>query len=340
MTKPDLIDNASWADDAFVRRSLPHRADDTHKWKVGGLLVIAGSPAYTGAAWLASRAAGRAGAGIVYLATPRSVIQTIAGNLPEVAHVVLPETDASGSLKIVTERLQPLIEKCKAVVVGPGLGQDETADILLRGLFGIGEHRSRAARQIGFGPRREDAAAQERSEGLLFSSELPILVDADGLNWLAEQENWHHQVPEWRLMLTPHIGEMSRLTGMSPDDILADQQGVARRWSQTWKQTVVLKGGYTVVAGRDGVMVADQASAALATAGSGDVFSGVIGALLAQGLTPVDAAGVAIAVGPRAASLCADRFGIPGVISTDLPDAIAATMAWMAPGNGEQGNET
>src|SRR5690606_1962412 len=116
------------------RSVVPHRAVGTHKWDVGGTVVIAGSPAFTGAAYLACRAAGRAGAGIVYLASGRSVISMLTGAMPEVAHILLPETDAAGAARRAVERLQPFLEKAKSVVVGPGLGDDEATDHLLSGI--------------------------------------------------------------------------------------------------------------------------------------------------------------------------------------------------------------
>jgi ADP-dependent NAD(P)H-hydrate dehydratase / NAD(P)H-hydrate epimerase len=328
LPRPTLSGNARWADDTYARSVVPQREVGTHKWEVGGVVVIAGSPSFTGAAYLACRTAGRAGAGIVYLASGRSVISALAGAMPEVAHVVLPETDAPGAARRAIERLEPVLEKAKAVVIGPGLGDDDTTAHLLSALFGFGNIVARQASHIGFGapvPESENAGGGSLSP--LFAQEhLRIVVDADGLNWLATQESWWEHVPEGRLVLTPHPGEMARLTGRDAEDIAADPQGIAREYADIWKQTVVIKSGYAAVASGQEVIVADDAPASLATAGSGDVLAGTIGAYLAQGLAPIDSAGLAFFVGTRAARTLEAIYGEGGVIATDLPDLIATEL--------------
>lgn len=327
-SRPKLTGSARWADEAYARDIVPHRSVGTHKWDVGGVVVIAGSPALTGAAYLASRAAGRSGAGIVYLASGRSVITTLAGAMPEVAHVILPETDAPGSARRAIERLEPYLEKARSVVIGPGLGDDETTGHLLSGLFGIGERIARQAAHIGFGPPSAATGGPEaeNTSPLFTNEQLQIVIDADALNWLARQENWWDHVPAQRLVLTPHPGEMARLTGRDADEIAADPQAIAREFGKKWKQTVVIKSGYAAVSDGSDVVVADDAPVSLATAGTGDVLAGVIGAYLAQGLPPVDAAGLAFFTGTRAARTLEAIYGEPGVIATDLPDVIATEL--------------
>lgn len=328
LSRPDLSASARWADEAYARLVVPHREVGTHKWEVGGVIVIAGSPSFTGAAFLASRAAGRAGAGIVYLASGRGVISMLTGAMPEVAHIVLPETDDSAAARRAVERMEPYLDKARSVIIGPGLGDDEATDHLLTALFGFGGHMSRVASHIGFGAASGAAdGAEGRAEPPLFSRDhLKIVVDADGLNWLAKQDRWWNLVPEGRLVLTPHPGEMARLTGREPADIVADPQGVAAEFATTWKQAVVIKSGYSAASDGTMTIVADDAPTSLATAGTGDVFAGTIGAYLAQGLTPLNAAGLALFTGSRAARTAESIFGELGVIATDLPDVIATEL--------------
>jgi NAD(P)H-hydrate epimerase len=291
------------------------------------VLAIAGSPAYSGAAWLTCRAAGRSGAGIVRLATGHSVIGRLAGTLVEVGLVALPETDALGAARRAVERLEPSLAKVKAVVLGPGLDDDETTDHLLSGLFAFGDKASRMSGRMGFGAGDTGEEAGAGTESPLFANDqYRILVDADGLNWLSRQEGWWERVPAGRLLLTPHVGEMARLTGLDAEAIVEDTQAVAQEFARKWNQVVVIKSGYSVVSDGKDMLVAEDAPVSLATAGSGDVLAGMMGAFLAQGLAPVDAAGLAFYVGAQAARTAEAIFGELGVIATDLPDVIASEL--------------
>lgn len=324
MTTNDIVT----IDDTRVISALPTRTDDSHKWSVGGVIVVAGSPAYPGAAILASRAAGRAGAGIVVLATSRTVIGAAASAIPEVAYIPLPETESTSGARRALELIEAQVERAHTVVIGPGLSTDNASESLLGTLLGVGAKSQPARRGIGFGVARDGQVehAAAAIQGLLSHDDLKIVLDADALNWLAKQENWWTAVPAQRLVLTPHPGEMSRLLDRPVDDITRDPAGVTREAAAKWNQVVVLKGGHAVVSDGTTTLIADAASAALATAGSGDVLSGTIGALVAQTGSLLDAAIIAIHVGPRAAARVASRFGIQGVIATDLPDAIAEEM--------------
>ena len=333
--KPVLSENQSFATAGAAKALLPKRDFGAHKWGVGGLIVVAGSPSYTGAAILCTRAAGRAGAGIVLLASGRGVIGATASAIPEVAHIPLPETDAPGAARRAMEQVEEHLEKAKAVLIGPGLGRDDAAKELLSVLFALGNTREAERRNIGFGFATRAAATQAEesnaSTSALFQrDDLTVVVDADALNWLSEQSGWWTSVPEGRLVLTPHVGEFARLTGKSTDEVIADPLGELESAAKTWKQTVVLKYGYSAASNGTRTVVADDAPLSLATAGSGDVLAGTIAALVAQGLSGLDAATVALHVGPAAARAVEERFGTLGLIATDLPDAIAAQMATLA----------
>lgn len=307
--------------DELLRSLLPNRREGTHKWEVGGTLVIAGSPGYPGAAWLASRSAGRNGAGVVYLATPRSVIGTMASAMPEVAFVPLPETESMSSARRAVDRLEDVLGKVRSVVIGPGLGNDESTACLLGALFGLGEDAGMARGAFGFRNVEWEPDSQPRS--IFDLTDAQIVMDADALNWLAKQSAWWEHVPAHRLVLTPHPGEAHRLTGIDPTEITADPAEFSAHWAREWQQTVVLKSGFTAASNGEQTVQSDLAPTALATAGSGDCFAGAIGAYLAQGCAPVDAATLAIGIGSRAAARLESTWGAAGVLASDLPDMMA-----------------
>jgi NAD(P)H-hydrate epimerase len=305
-------------------RALPRRAAGAHKWGVGGLLVVAGAPGYVGAAALCAMAAGRAGAGIVNLAVNRSLVASIAPVVPEAGFTILPEGDLGSSGKRILDALAAKAEKCAAFVVGPGLGDDDYARDLVGALLGISDRISGAS--LGFGVRRPDTSDTARQMSLL-SYDKPILVDADGLNALSRIDEWWTRIPEQRLVLTPHIGEFTRLMEVPADEVLADpgQAGIAA--ARKFRQTVLLKGHPTMVTDGNSLVRAVDTPSSLATAGSGDVLAGTIGALLAQGCSAMDAANLGVYVGIRAARRIETELGTLGVIASDLPRAIAVELA-------------
>ncbi len=240
---------------------LPPRPQDGHKGTFGKVLIAAGSDRYRGAPVLAAKGAFRAGAGLVALATPEVVRSTAVVALPEATY---PQVTAERVLTAqdATE-LWPTLPSYDALLVGPGLG--ETA--------------------VG-------GTAVDFLSTLLNAPYLPSLVlDADGLNGLAQLPDWPRLLPA-NTILTPHPAEMARLMDIPLADLLArDRVEVAQTQAQAWGQIVLLKGAYTVVAGPDGrVTILPFANPALAVGGSGDVLSGIIVALLGQGVRPYEAA--------------------------------------------------
>jgi len=304
---------------------LPRRQAGAHKWGVGGVVVVAGSPGYAGAALLCSMAAGRAGAGIVILAAPRSVGGVVVSAAPDVVTVPLPEGEGAAGKKAL-EKLEDRIGRSMALVVGPGLGEDEVSGELLSTLFG----KSGGKARIGFGfgvPSASPAQAEPgAAAGLLARSGKPLVIDADALNWLAGQENWQALIPERSAVLTPHPGEMARLLGDGAETALADPVAAAREAAAAWRQVVVLKGAVTVVSDGERTLTSETPPS-LASAGTGDVLAGTIGALLAQGLAPMDAAALAVYCGAQAARRIEHKVGTLGLVAGDLPMAIAETMA-------------
>ncbi|HYH11501.1 MAG TPA: ADP/ATP-dependent (S)-NAD(P)H-hydrate dehydratase [Thermomicrobiales bacterium] len=327
-TQPELSGRQRLADADLAKAIAPQRTFGTHKWDVGGVVVIAGSPMYTGAAQLCSRAAGRAGAGIVHLAAPRQVIATIASAIPEVAHIPLPGTDTLAGVRAALDEIGDHLARARSVVVGPGLGVDEPATTLLAALFGVSGGKRNSPIGIGFAAAQAVKEESEAAESPLFANaEATVVVDADALNWLAGQEEWWKKVPAQRLILTPHPGEMARLLGRETDEVIEDPLATVEEAASTWNQTVIFKYGYSAASNGERTVVAEDAPVSLATAGSGDVFAGMVAAFAAQGLEPFDAAALALHIGPRAARRGEQRFGSFGLIATDLPDAIALELA-------------
>lgn len=307
--------------EAWAASVLPRRGPGAHKWGVGGVVVVAGSPPFAGAAALCCASAGRAGAGIVSAALPRSIIHIVVGLVPEVTVVILGEGDSTSAAKRSAAAIAERMEQSAAIVIGPGLATDESSSALLGALFGS----TRTRQEIGFGSL--SGKTDDIDEGVLARSDKPIVIDADALNWLATQEAWWDRLPAGKVVLTPHPGEMARLIGSSVEEVLNDPEGVALDSARRWRQTVLLKGAMTLVADPGGAVRGVATPPALATAGSGDVLSGAIGALLAQGLAPYDAAALAAYVGGRAGARAAGRFGTLGVVAGDLPVAFAEEMA-------------
>jgi len=310
--------------EASVAKLLPVREAGAHKWGVGGLVIVAGSQTYVGAAALTSMAAGRAGAGIITLAIPRGAIGVVASLVPEVVFIPLRDGEAGTSARAAIEAIKPKLERSHALLIGPGLGEDEHTEALLSAIFGIGP----AARPVSVGfQRRGNAAATSDSSESLLSAERPTVVDADALNWLAKQPDWFERVPAHSLVLTPHAGEMARLLDRPVDDILANPVQAAIDAAQKWGQTVVLKVGATVATDGETTVIADDAPASLATAGSGDVFSGFSAGWGALGAAPLDAAAIAMFAGTRAARRIEARFGVRGLVASDLPSTMAEVIA-------------
>jgi ADP-dependent NAD(P)H-hydrate dehydratase / NAD(P)H-hydrate epimerase len=291
----------------WVAERLPPRPQRAHKGTFGRLLVVGGSLEFSGAALLAGLGAARAGAGVVCLATPESVGMRLLGIVPELTALLLAEEAPGLIAPGGWRRLAAEAGSYEALVVGPGLGRQPST--------------------------------VRRTRHLIAELKRPAVVDADGLNALADAPRWWQGLTA-PLVLTPHPGEFARLTGKASSPALGEDDDLraaaAAEAALRWGQVVVLKGARTVVAGPDGDLLrSDVATPALATAGSGDVLAGVIGAFLAAGCTPLAAAGCGVGVHGAAGLLAEDRIGHAGVIARDvaalLPQAIEQLRAGRRP---------
>ncbi len=317
-------------DEDRVRRLLPPRPKDAHKGTFGTVLVVAGSVNFTGAAYLAGKAAYRVGAGLVTLAVPHPLHPALAGVFPEATWLLLPHemgVIAEDAAVVVWEHLQQ--GRVKALLLGPGFGLERTTGAFLDRLLASGPPRKKA-RPVGF--LANETAAPEPQNPKEEGAWPPIVVDADGLKLLARLEDWPHRLPG-PAVLTPHPGEMAVLTGLSTREIQARRIEVAERYAREWGHVVVLKGAGTVIAAPDGrTAVLPVATPALARAGTGDVLAGAIAGLLAQGLPPYEAALAGAWLHAAAGLAAAEVLGsTAAVLAGDVLDALVDVLSELEP---------
>jgi ADP-dependent NAD(P)H-hydrate dehydratase / NAD(P)H-hydrate epimerase len=277
---------------SMVREMLPRRPTDSNKGTFGKVMVVAGSLRFPGSAYLAASAAGRVGAGLVTLAVTPEMAPIYAEKLSEATLLPLPAENMPPG-----ERAAALLagmEGYRVAVIGPGLGESEQVRSLLEALFA--------------GVRAQEPSLRPR-----------LLVDADGLNNLAAIPRWWELLPG-ETVITPHPGEMARLRGGARvsgggPDRLDTMLAVAREWNLI----TVLKGANSLIGSPGGAIAMNApGNPALATAGTGDVLSGTIGGLLAQGLSPYAAARAGVYLHARAGQQVFERLGDAGLLASDL----------------------
>lgn len=260
---------------------LPVRAGDADKRAAGAPLIVAGSEQFPGAAVLAARGAARAGAGYVTVAAPKSVAALLRAHLVEQVVVAYDEADPDGAVRTILD----LTNHCRAVGIGPGLGLSEATGRIVR--------------------------------GVIAGSTLPVVADASALTHLGKHLETLRDRP---LVVTPHEGEFARLSGggtLAP----ADREARLRAFVEASGIVTLLKGRTTLVAAPGVLHLNPTGTAALATAGTGDVLTGTIATLLAQGLAPLDAARVAAYWHGRAGRVAAAERPV-GTVAGDVADAL------------------
>ncbi len=272
---------------------LPSRAVDSHKGSYGRAVIIGGSMGMSGAVSLAGLGALRGGAGLVYLACPRSVWSAVAAIEPSYLTVPLPE-DAHGRLAVPS--IPEILTACQnadAVAIGPGLGQsDDLREVVSQVVRGV---------------------------------DVPCVIDADGLNLLVDRLEILATARSSRV-LTPHPGEFARLTGLSIHEVQANREGLAVQFANRHRVVLVLKGAGTVVTDGQRLFINRTGNPGLATGGTGDVLTGLITALIAQGAAPFDAACLGCHLHGLAGDIAAEELSPPGMIASDLPKYLP--LAW------------
>lgn len=280
-----------------VRAALPKRAPDAHKWACGHVACVCGSTGLTGAAALVSEAALRTGAGLVTLAVPRSLNAIMEVKLTEAMTLPVEETPEGSFALGSLDALRGLAGRADCVAVGPGLSQNPGTAELVRDLV----------------------AGLDR----------PCVLDADGLNAFAGSADRLRR-PKFPLVLTPHLGEAARLFGADKGEVARRRIEFAAEAARDLGLVMVLKGAPTVVAGPDGrAFINPTGNAGLATAGSGDVLTGIIAGLIAQGVPPLAAAYAGVFIHGE----CGDRLSMGqgrGFLASEIAGFIPMAMATLA----------
>lgn len=282
--------------DDEVRRNLPmlHASDDTHKGDFGRLLCVCGSLNMPGAAIMCVSAALRCGVGTLCLASPQNTCNLLIMNRPEAMTLPLPMDEAGMLTEACAEQILSYAHKCSAVTLGCGLGlSDSTKRLVWR---------------------------------LIRELEIPIILDADGLNAITDCIEILQEAKS-AVVLTPHVGELSRLLGLSIAEIQADRLAAARFLAERFENvTVVLKGAGTIVAAQNRAYINTTGNSGMSKGGSGDALAGVIGSLAAQGLVPEIAARIGVYLhglaGDEAAKVCSMRAMLPSDTIAQIPNVL------------------
>jgi len=282
----------------FVRKSLNIRDRDSHKGDYGKANVVAGSSGLTGAAILTCKAALRSGLGLLRLYIPESLNTIITLSVPETVTVPLQEM-RKGVIGI--NHINRIIDDSNSgnvLTIGPGCGNtSELSEMIRRSIIDV---------------------------------KVPLVIDADGLNALSKNVKWLLD-REGDTVLTPHPGEMSRLTGYSTEEINRDPINIAKKFAMDWKVVMVLKGSRTVIASPKGeVFININGNPGMATAGSGDVLTGIITGFIAQGIDVYKSAILGVYLHGMAGDLMVEKRGEHGLLAGDIVEGLAYALKHMS----------
>lgn len=275
--------------------TLPARPSDAHKGTFGRALIMAGSRGMSGAAALAGLGALRGGAGLVSVFVPREIQGIVASIEPSYMTVGAPASIEGQFTEDALLRLESHLDSCDAMGCGPGWGQSEELQQI-----------------VGW---------------LITNVQRPLVVDADAINLLAGRLEWLNHAPAPRI-LTPHPGEFARLVELDTQAVQANRQELAAEFAAKHHVVVVLKGAGTIVTDGNQVAVNPTGNSGMATGGTGDVLTGLITALLAQGLQPFEAARLGVYLHGLAGDLAAEALSQPALIASDLARFIGP--AWLS----------
>lgn len=289
----DEIDGIIVTDKDFVKSVLPKRMKNSHKGDYGKLLIVAGSRGMTGAAYMASEAALRAGCGLVTLAVCESLNGILEVKTTEVMTLPLPDSDGHLSYK-AADVLADRVNSYDAVLIGPGLGRSDEVCAVLERIFEV--------------------------------SKVPLVIDADAISVLARNTDMLSKC-SCGLIFTPHTAEMSRLCGMDIPYIEENRLSVSKEFAEEYGATVILKGHHTVVTGANLTQYINiTGNPGLAKGGSGDVLAGITAAFAAKGIEETSAAAAAVFIHGLAADIAAEEYGEESLAATDVIDKIAAAF--------------
>jgi NAD(P)H-hydrate epimerase len=271
---------------------LPKRKSSDHKGSAGRLLVLAGSTGMTGAAVLSSDAALKCGAGLVTLGVPESLNPILEAKITEVMTLPLPETGKGAFSEKSIEPALEFAKQCGALAIGPGVGREETTQKFVQTVI-------------------------EKYEG-------KVVLDADGIYAMAAKQDLLKNKP---LVMTPHPGELAHFLDISIEEVQERRFELAEETARNHGITLVLKGAHTVIASPEGeVCISPAANSAMATAGMGDVLTGLIAALLAQGLEPYQAAQAGVFCHGKGGEFCSFLTGYPVFTASEVLEACRSIM--------------
>ena len=271
----------------IYRKMLPDRPEDSNKGTYGRLLVIAGSKGMAGAAYLNAHAAYMTGAGLVRIYT--------SSDNREILQTLLPEAVITTYEEYNKEELLSLLTWADGVCIGSGLGMSRLSEKILKTVIEY--------------------------------VKVPCLIDADGLNLLAENKNYLNQMAERRFVITPHMKEMSRLTGISVEELKADRIQILKDFISRYRITCVLKDSRTLIASEEkGIRMNLTGNSAMAKAGSGDVLAGVISGWMVQGKEAEDAAELGTYIHGLSGDLAKFEKGVYSVMARDLIEYISKAL--------------
>ena len=272
------------------REYLFNRPDDSNKGTLGSLLCICGSYGMAGAAIMAGKAALRCGIGLLKIAVPKSIYPVCATNILESVYYPLEETSNGIISSKNTDFLLEMCEKSSAVVIGCGLSVcDDTKNLV---------------------------------QSVITNCEKPLVIDADALNCICNKPEILKNLKA-PAIITPHPGEMARLLHSTPKAVNSNRENTAIDFAKKFGVVTVLKGAGTIIASPDGeVYINHTGNSGMATGGSGDILSGIIGSLLAQGASPINAAAAGVFLHGTIGDLAAEKLGKISMLPTDMIDMI------------------
>lgn len=277
-------------DRLLFNKAVFNRPDDSNKGTLGSLLCICGSYGMAGAAIMAGKAALRCGIGLLKIAVPKSIYPVCATNILESVYYPLEETSNGVISSKNTDFLLEMCEKSSAVVIGCGLSVcDDTKNLV---------------------------------QSVITNCEKPLVIDADALNCICNKPEILKNLKA-PAIITPHPGEMARLLHSTPKTVNSNRENTAIDFAKKFGVVTVLKGAGTIIASPDGeVYINHRGNSGMATGGSGDVLSGIIGSLLAQGAAPINAAAAGVFLHGTIGDLAAEKLGKISMLPTDMIDMI------------------
>lgn len=277
-------------DRLLFNKAVFNRPDDSNKGTLGSLLCICGSYGMAGAAIMAGKAALRCGIGLLKIAVPKSIYPVCATNILESVYYPLEETSNGVISSKNTDFLLEMCEKSSAVVIGCGLSVcDDTKNLV---------------------------------QSVITNCEKPLVIDADALNCICNKPEILKNLKA-PAIITPHPGEMARLLHSTPKTVNLNRENTAIDFAKKFGVVTVLKGAGTIIASPDGeVYINHTGNSGMATGGSGDILSGIIGSLLAQGAAPINAAAAGVFLHGTIGDLAAEKLGKISMLPTDMIDMI------------------